>query len=743
MENVSKLLKQLTVEEKAALCAGEDFWHTRGIARLGIPAMMMCDGPHGLRKQDGDADHLGIHESTQAICYPSAAGLAASFDRSLLERLGTALAEECQAENVGMLLGPGMNIKRSPLCGRNFEYFSEDPYLTGELGTSYVNALQKGGIAPCAKHFAANNQETMRMVGNSIVEERPLHEIYLAGFERMVKAAKPWAMMCSYNKINGTFASENHALLTDILRDRWGFDGCVVTDWGAVKNRVKGLYAGVDLEMPGGDKAQKIVDAVNSGTLEMAVLDQAVENILNLVARTQKHRKSNISINYEQHHALSGELAADCSVLLKNDRKVLPLSTTQKVAFLGAFAATPRYQGSGSSHINSYHVTSALEAAACFPVTYAQGYLLSGEADGALLAEAVKLAEESDAAVIFAGLPDISESEGFDRTHMNIPPNQSALIEAVAAVNPNTVVVLENGSPIVMPWANKVPAILEMYLAGEAVGEAEVKLLYGEVNPSGKLAETFPYKMSDNPSYLNFPGEGTEVHYHEGIYVGYRYYDKKEMPVQFPFGYGLSYTTFEYSNLSVSHTLAVSCKVKNTGSRAGKEVVQLYIASEKSNVGRPVRELKGFEKVMLEPGEEKQISFQLDNSSFAYYEPRIHDWFVESGNYMIEIGASSRDIKLTTSVSIEGATSLPLEVTAYTPVGPILTTQKGSELVGPLLANLLTIAREQQGDADTGMGEAGDEMGQSMLNEMPLASLCGYIGMDDDGLNALVSRLNS
>lgn len=757
-ENIKSLISELTLEEKASLCAGEDFWHTKAIERLGIPPMMMCDGPHGLRKQDNDADHLGINESIKAVCFPTAAALAASFDRDLMSTLGHALGKECQAAGIGMLLGPGMNIKRSPLCGRNFEYFSEDPYVTGELAASYVSALQSEGISTCAKHFAANNQEHMRMSGNSVVDERTLHEIYLSGFETMVEKSRPAAIMCSYNQVNGTFSSENKTLLTDILRTQWGFDGCVVTDWGAVKDRIKGLQAGLDLEMPGpGGNAQKIVDAVKSHELEEAYVDWAAEHVLCLIAKATEHMQPNTVWDYEKDHRLAGEIASQCAVLLKNDKSLLPLSRGAKVAFIGEFASVPRYQGSGSSHINSFRVTSPLEAAKDLPVTYAQGYRTdTEETDAALLQEAVGCARAAEAAVIFAGLPDSSESEGFDRRHMEMPRNHNELIRAVAAANPNTVVVLLNGSPVTMPWLDQVSAVLEMYLGGENVGEAAVSLLYGDINPSGKLAETFPVKLSDTPSYLNFPGENGRVEYHEGIYVGYRYYDKKEMEVLFPFGHGLSYTSFSYSDLKLSadslrdtETLTVSCKIKNTGSRAGKEVLQLYVADQESSVHRPIRELKGFCKVELSAGEEKEVTFVLDKKSFAYYEPRVEDWFVESGRFTVSVGSSSRDLRLSADVEVTGSREIPVVFHIHSTLGEIFKTPKGMQVLGSLLQSMQKkAAGSEAADKDSdqsmaSMGAGAEGMKQAMLNDMPLSALAGFVGMDDSQLHELVAALNS
>lgn len=751
--DLERILSEMTMEEKAALCSGADFWTTKALERFGVPSVMMCDGPHGLRKQDGEGDHLGLNQSIKTVCFPAAATLASSFDRDLLHTLGETLGEECRAEDVSMLLGPGMNIKRSPLCGRNFEYFSEDPYLSGQLAGAYVRGLQSKGIAACPKHFAANNQETLRMSGSSQVDERTLHEIYLSAFEDMVKESDPRSIMCSYNQINGVFSSENRELLTDILREKWGFNGFVVTDWGAGKDRVKGIHAGVDLEMPGRDnpaQVAQIVAAVKSGELPQEELDKAAYNILKYVCGYQEDRRSDAKVDLPADHARSVQMAAECAVLLKNERQVLPLSPAQKVAFLGDFARVPRYQGAGSSHINSYQVTGAVEAArlAGYDVAFAQGYdPRSDKTSPDMLEEALNAAKDAAIAVIFAGLPDSYESEGYDRTTMAMPANQNELIKAVAAVNPNTVVVLHNGSPIEMPWADKAAAILELYLGGEGAGEATVNLLYGKANPSGKLAETFPLKLEDNPSYLNFPGVDGIVEYREGVFVGYRYYDKKKMNVGFPFGHGLSYTSFTYSDIRLekdkltdAETLTVTCKVKNTGTCIGKEVVQLYVRDEQSRVNRPVRELKGFEKVELAPGEETTVSFTLGKKAFAYYEPEVHDWFVESGAFAVEIGASSRDIRLTAQVTVEGTKTLPNHFTRFSTFGQILATPKGQMLLGSIFQRITAGAAGQaQDSADDADGA---QTMQRMMMDMTLDALSGFIGMSAEQVDGILFELN-
>ena len=749
--DVEKILTELTLEEKASLCSGVDFWSTQPVERLGIPSVMMCDGPHGLRKQLGDGDHLGLGGSIETVCYPTASALACTFDRHVLEKLGKALGQECQAENVAMLLGPGINMKRSPLCGRNFEYFSEDPYLAGELAAAYIQSLQKEGVSACVKHFAANNQETRRMSGSSQVDERTLHEIYLPAFEAAVKQGKTHSIMCAYNAINDTFCSENRMLLTETLRDKWGFEGFVVTDWGAVKDRVTGLLAGLDLEMPGGPGVQdtKIVEAVRNGSLDEKVLDETVRRILHFVADWQNARRPDAVIDREEARVLSRELAAQCAVLLKNEENILPLRAEDTAAFIGEFARTPRYQGAGSSHINVSHVAGALDAAAGKKVTYARGYdAHSSKSDEAMLAEAVAAAKAAGTAVVFAGLPDSFETEGCDRETLALPDNQNELIATVAAANPNTVVVLHGGAPMELPWLDSVKAVLCVYLGGCEVGAATVKLLYGEEVPSGKLAETWPLRLEDTPSYLNFPGEEGVVKYAEDVFIGYRYYDKKKMEVLFPFGHGLSYTSFCYSDLTLdkqemadTDTLTVTCKVKNTGKCRGSEVVQLYVSDEKSTVRRPVRELKGFEKVSLAPGEEKTVTFVLEKRAFAYYEPKIHDWFVETGRFFVEIGASSRDIRLQGEVLVNGTVSLPITYSRRSAVADLAKTARGRDVMEQL-ASMGQHMFEAGEDSTSAMGEGSEKMMQQMMLEMPLSNLVSFGMMSETQLDQLLDQLN-
>ena len=736
---IKEQIREMTLEEKAGLCSGADFWHTKAVPRLGIPSMMVSDGPHGLRKQDLQADHLGINESIKAVCFPAGCAAAASFDRSLLRHIGETLGNECQAEGVGVILGPAVNIKRSPLCGRNFEYYSEDPYLASELAANQIAGVQSRHVGTSIKHFFANSQEHRRMSSSSEMDERTAREIYLAAFETAVRQSKPWTVMCSYNRINGVYAAQNRRALTDILRGEWGFDGFVVSDWGAVNDRVPDLQAGLDLEMPTsfGMNDKKIVQAVQDGTLQEEVLDRAVERILTQVQRFEAHRDSTAVFDREKDHQTAREAAGQCMVLLKNEDALLPLNRKAKLAFIGEFAQKPRFQGGGSSHINCSRVDAAWELVqqnpSAYPQTvYAQGYRTQEDCVCAQMQEeAVQAAKAADTAVIFAGLPDAYESEGYDRTHMRLPENQTALIEAVAAVNPNTVVILHNGAPVEMPWLDHVKAVLEAYLAGQAVGGAVLDILFGDVNPSGHLAETFPRKLEDNPSYLYYHGEGDKTEYREGVFVGYRYYDTKKMDVLFPFGHGLSYTTFTCGNVRLSQahltdtdTLTVQAEVTNTGTRTGKEVLQLYVAPPKGDVIRPVHELKGFEKVELAPGETKTVTFRLGKRAFSYYDMDLQDWRVEPGVYTLELGESSRNILQTVQVTAAGTPKKPAEITLDTTIGDVLQMPRGREIVRPLIEAYGMMSADS-GDADC-LGESTAQMMESMLRYMPLRGLVAF-----------------
>jgi beta-glucosidase len=665
--DIHTIVSQMTLEEKAGLCSGADFWHTKAVEHLGIPSIMMTDGPHGLRKQSGNTDMVGLNSSVPTTCFPTASATASSWDRELLQEIGGAMAEECLQEDVSIILGPGVNIKRSPLCGRNFEYFSEDPYLAGEMGASLIEGIQANGVGTSLKHYAANNQEYRRMTIDSIVDERTLREIYLPAFEKAVKKGRPWTVMCSYNRLDGEYACESHRLLTKILREEWGFEGIVVTDWGACNDRVKGLAAGQDLEMPSsnGRNDAKIIQAVKSGTLDEAVLDQAVERLIRIIFKAVENRKAGFHYHPEAHHALARRAAAESAVLLKNDDAILPLKKELKIAVIGAFAKSPRYQGAGSSQINPSRMDTAWdELSRQVPVlTYSAGYdLASDGVDEALVQEACVTAKDADVALVFAGLPAAYESEGFDRAHLSMPENHIVLINRVAKSNPNTVVVLSNGAPVEMPWLGQVKAVLEGYLGGQAGGSAVVDVLLGKVNPSGKLAETFAHRLEDYPSTRYFPSGPKTVEYREGLYVGYRYFDKVKKAVLFPFGHGLSYTSFAYSDLNLSNPrisdqeeLRVSIRVRNTGEVSGAEIVQLYVRDAIATIFRPEKELKGFQKVSLQPGEEKQVEFTLDKRAFAYYNLGIADWHVESGAFDILIGASSTDLRAAGNVWVESS----------------------------------------------------------------------------------------
>lgn len=749
--DIKEIIRRMSLEEKAGMCSGKDFWHLKSVKRLGIPEVMVSDGPHGLRKQSEEADHLGINDSIQAVCFPTACATACSFDRALLEELGTVLGMECQAQDVSVILGPAVNIKRSPLCGRNFEYFSEDPYLASEMAASHIKGVQSQNIGTSLKHFAANNQEYRRMSCSSEIDERTFREIYLAAFETAVKEGKPDTMMCSYNRINGEFASENKQLLTDILRGEWGFEGYVMSDWGAVNDRIKGLEAGLDLEMPGNDgwTDQLIVKAVQDGRLKEEVLDQAVERILRVVFKYADNRKEG-NFDLEAHHEIAEKMAEESIVLLKNG-DILPLKREgKKIAFIGAFAQNPRFQGGGSSHIHSFKIESAMDTVKDWKeVTFAPGYTVEEDIiEETLFQEAVETAKQADAAVVFAGLPDAFESEGYDRSHMRMPDCQNALIAAIAEVQPNVVVVLHNGSPVEMPWAEKVKGIVEVYLCGQAVGRATVRILFGDANPCGKLAETIPYQLSDNPSYLNFPGDGKKVPYAEGIFVGYRYYDKKGMDVRFPFGHGLSYTTFEYKKMQLSEEkirdtdeLDVAVTIQNTGKMAGKEIVQLYVADLTGTVQRPVKELKNFAKVDLQPGEEKTIHMKLDKRSFSYYEPAVHDWFTPSGTYQILAAASSRDIRLVKTVEVQSEDEMPITIDWNTTISELMENRKTRPVIRALVEEEMARMQGSKKESDAAREAITPEMSMKMFESSPLRSFRNFNSMQKEELDQLMKAL--
>ncbi len=678
------LIAQMTLEEKASMCDGLDYWHSQPIERLGIKSISLNDGPHGIRKKgDPDAAKKGetdLLKGVPAICFPTASATACSWDTDLIYKMGEALGDECLKEKVSVLLGPGTNIKRSPLCGRNFEYFSEDGLLAGEMAASFINGVQSKGIGTSLKHYAANNQETRRMTVNAVVDERTLRETYLLPFEIAVKKAQPWTVMNSYNRLNGTYAAENKWLLTDVLRGDFGYEGLVVTDWGAENERVPGLLAGQELEMPtsSGEGTRKLVEAVKNGTLDEAILDAAVDKLIDMSKKAEKVL-GDYTYDSDAHHQLAREIAGQCMVLMKNDNKLLPLKKDAKIALIGEMAHTPRYQGAGSSLINPIKLDSAYDTMKEMGInfSFAPGYTLKGKNKKAmdLVVEAKNKAKDADIAVVFVGLTDEYETEGNDRSHISMPPIHNTLVEEVLKVNPNTVVVLSGGASVAMPWADKVPAIINMFLTGQAGGSAVCDILFGDVNPSGKLSETYPYALEDNSSYNYFPGTSVSVEYREGVYVGYKYYDTAKKDVAFPFGFGLSYTTFEYSDIKVSadninetDTLTVSFKIKNTGDVDGKEIAQVYVSDVESTIYRPAKELRAFKKVFVKAGEEVEVSIDLDKRAFAYYNVNLGDWHVESGEFKILVGASSRDIKLEASVNVES--TVEAQVPDYSKTAP-------------------------------------------------------------------------
>ena len=787
--DICKIIDCMTLEEKASLCSGLDFWHTKSISRLNIPGVMVADGPHGLRRQISEKAGQGIGESQKSTCFPAACTTACSFDRALLYEMGQALGEECLDQEVAVILGPGVNIKRSPLCGRNFEYFSEDPYIAGELAASLISGIQSKNIGTSLKHFAANSQEKARMVCDSIIDERALREIYLTGFEIAVKTAKPWTLMASYNLVNGTYATESHVLLTDILREEWGFDGVVMSDWGAVNIREAGLAAGLELEMPpsGGINDNRIVSAVRNGSLPEAVLDTAVQRLLEMVFKSQGNVRPKDE-PYHRNSVLAKKVALESAVLLKNSA-LLPARKTQKIAVIGAFAKESRYQGGGSSRINPTEVTSVFDAFISHGVdfVYAEGYHLTGDkTDTVLLNKAVEAARNTDTVFIFAGLPDEYECEGFDRSHMDMPESHNRLIFEISKVNPHVAVVLFGGAPFLMPWLAAVQSVLMCYLPGQSGGEAIFDLLFGLAVPCGKLAETFPLYLSDNPSYAYF-GSSKTVQYRESIYVGYRYYDAADKAVLFPFGFGLSYSKFTYSNLSLSNnnildsdTVTVTVDIENSGDYDASEIVQIYVRPPESQIFKPRTELKGFAKIALKKGETGTVSVTLNKRSFAYFNTVFHDWHVESGTYTVLACASSRDIRLTQVIHVTSTaeeSSVPdyrksasvyyapgsknfvipqqqFESVYGSPMEDPLPVKRGcyhvnstlSDLngtfVGKVLARIIHRRYEKQYTDDPRPDQI--RMMKAMFDDMPLRALVNYSGgeLSFEALDSLLIMLN-
>ena len=771
-EQITALISQLTLEEKAALTSGRDNWFTKAVDRLGIPPARTSDGPHGLRTQVGESNSFQESDAVPAVCFPAACTAAASFDRSLLYEMGAALGRECQALGVNVLLGPGVNMKRTPLCGRNFEYFSEDPLLAGELGAAFVNGVQSEGVGACLKHFFANNQEYRRSDVSVGVDERTMREIYLRAFETVIKKAQPWAVMASYNKVGSVYSTANKEAITDILRNEWGFKGLVMSDWGATHDRAEAIAAGCDLTMPAEDTDGEIVKAVQEGRLAETDLDACCGRIVSLALRADELHREDVDFDYTDDYALARKIAAESIVLLKNEVGLLPLAETQTVAFIGPFAQSLRYQGGGSSHINSRKTVSAVECAKArnLPVVCAQGCDANGETNDALLAEAVQAAASAQAAVVFVGLTDAMETEGVDRRHMRLPEGHNALVEAVCAANPNTVVVLHNGSPVELPWAERPKAILEAYLGGDAVGEAVVDILYGREDPSGRLPESFPVKLEDNPSYLFYPGESGVVNYHEGLFVGYRYYETKRMAVRYPFGYGLSYTRFQFSDLRLDkasiqegENITAQVTVTKSGERAGKAVVQLYIAPEQGGVPYPVRELKDFAKVDLAPGESKTLSFTLDSRAFAHWNPAAKGWRIDGGRYKVQIGENARDILLEQAVDIEAEPvppaggydlNAPMSLFAKSPRGREFLNQnthlmiRGMAAAGFMPKELLAALEQLGPEPDlTALGGFFQSMGSAdgleTLFEQPLSILDAFLPPDrKEKLRGLLAALN-
>ena len=756
MTKINNLIKKMTLEEKAALCTGASPWTTTPVERLGLPELTVSDGPHGVRRV-ADVNDL-IAASLPATCFPTASCMASTWDVDLIHAMGQALAEECIALKVDVVLGPGANMKRTPLGGRNFEYYSEDPYLAGQMAASFIAGVQSKGVGTSLKHYAANNQEFQRLSISSEVDERTLREIYLPAFETAVKKAKPWTVMCAYNKVNGTYCSENHKLLVDILKKEWGFEGLVVSDWGAVHDRVASLKGGLDLEMPGPKerRVKAVVEAVRSGALDESVLDESVRRILGIVFKAAETSKGG-SFDTAVHHALARRIAAEGMVLLKNNG-ILPLKEQQHIAVIGRAAEEAHFQGGGSSHINPTQVDNPFKElqklAGDTELTFAKGYPAGTAFEQALIDRAVETAHAADVALLYIALPGFKESEGYDRADLDLTPQQVALIKAVTAVQPKTVVILNNGAPVVMSeWIDGTAAVLEAWMMGQAGGGAIADVLYGKVNPSGRLAETYPLKLVDTPAHINFPGGNGEVRYGEGIFTGYRYYDAREMPVLFPFGYGMSYTAFAYGNPKVSSAtfkdvdgLTVSVEVTNTGKVAGKEVVQVYLHDHKSGLVRPPKELKGFAKVELQPGETKTVTLALDFRAFAYYHPAYKQWITEDGEFDILIGASVNDIRCIQTVTLQSTQELPCILNRESTLRDWMEDPRGRRVFEPLFQQMAAQMRTAFGGGQDGDGAVGmDTMG--FLMEMPLLDILlfqeGALPMlPEDLVNGLLAQVS-
>lgn len=777
-EAAASIVAKLSRAEKIGLVSGQDFWHAKGLPAHGIAPVMLTDGPHGLRKQAGSADHVGLSDSVPATCFPTAVALGSTWDLDLLEEVGAALGRETRSEDVGVLLGPGLNLKRHPAGGRNFEYFSEDPVLSGKAAAALVRGIQSEGVGACLKHFAVNNQEAFRMRLDTIVDERTLRELYLTGFEIAVAESEPWTVMCAYNLVNGEHAGESRRLLTDILRTEWGFDGLVMSDWFAVADRPAGIHAGLDLEMPSssGSWDGRVAAALESGDLAEADLDLACTRVVELALRVAAGQAAHpeVGVDHEAHHRLARRAAAAGAVLLTNDG-LLPLAASGRIALIGAFAETPRYQGAGSSLVNPTRLDTTLAVmrerlGSDAELAYAPGYRAdSGDTNPVLLAEARQAAAAADAVVLMIGLPASHESEGFDRSHLRLPADQETLVQVVTAANPRTAVVLVNGSPVELGWTERPAALVEAYLGGQAGGSALVDVLFGDAEPGGRLAESFPVAAAELPAHANFANHPTQVQYREGPYVGYRFHDTFEVAPRFCFGHGLGYTDFEYSELVVSGEgteLTVSATITNVGARAGAEVVQVYVRDVESTLPRPLQELKGFAKVGLEPGESSRVEIELGRRAFAVYDVATATWMVEAGAYEVRVGASSRDIRLTEVVTVD-STDRVSPVPA--PGGPVATEAEFAALLGgpvPKPRPLLPLHEDSAIDDlkqtwlgrrlhgvmlgmitkrfDVGDDEATAAMMSAVIGQMPLRGLVANSGgrLSYDALGRLLRVLN-
>lgn len=751
MVSAEEILESLTLEEKCSLLSGESFWYSQSIEKKGIEKMMFTDGPHGLRKQNDKADHLGMNKSVPATCFPPACALGASWNENLLYEMGVALGIECRAEDVAVLLGPGVNIKRSPLCGRNFEYFSEDPYLSSHLAKEYIKGVQSKGVGTSVKHFIANNQETKRLTLNVVVDERTLREIYFASFEYAVREGKPWTVMCAYNRLNGHFGSEHKYALSDVLRDEWKYDGLVVTDWGAANDRVEGLIAGQDLEMPSSGEVndRKVQQAVEDGILSEEYVDRAVKRILELSQKVHGYKEAE-PFEKEKHHALAKKIASECIVLLKNDDKILPLHQAEKIGVVGEFAVKARIQGGGSSHINPTFtdcILDEMKKTGGKLVSFAKGFAMDRDClDKGMVEEAIQLAKESDKLVVCMGLPESYETEGLDRAHLNLPAIQLEFLEKMLPFNENIIVVLNNGAPVAMPFKDRVKGIVEGYLLGQAGGAAVAEMLYGVTNPSGKLAETFPERLEDTPSFLNFPGEGYQVEYREGIFVGYRHYDTKKIQPQFCFGHGLSYTEFSYDNICVDkqtmddkEKVIVTVEITNKGMCMGKEVVQLYIHDRQTTVIRPEKELKGFCKLELEPGQTGKAVFELDKRSFAYYDVEQKDFLVQTGNFDILVGASSQDIRLQEQVYVKSTAVIHKQFHKNSTFGEIYEYRPTREIAEEMMDYF-----ERESGIDFELGDNVEDFAFRVICDFPLKTLVTFTKgkYSEAQLAELIDRLN-